>query len=193
METTRAAIRPAAKPGMISYRPVPFSRASHRISTPAPQSMPATAPPKVSRRQNRLSSMVGPKAAPNTPQAFSTRPMIVPLLGLEATINAITAMMMTTTRPAHSISLSEATKYPDVIAHLRKIPEIVECHFITGKYAILAKLYCLDNDHLMEVLLNTIQKIPYIQSTDTMISLDEPIERQVWVKDFKSTSYSGRD
>ena len=82
-----------------------------------------------------------------------------------------------------SISLSESTKYP----------EIVECHFITGKYAILAKLYCLDNDHLMEVLLNTIQKIPYIQSTDTMISLDEPIERQVWVKEFKSTSYSGRD
>ena len=92
-----------------------------------------------------------------------------------------------------SISLSEATKYPDVIAHLRKIPEIVECHFITGKYAILAKLYCLDNDHLMEVLLNTIQKIPFIQSTDTMISLDTPIERQVWVKEFKSTSYTGRE
>ena len=90
-------------------------------------------------------------------------------------------------------SLSESTKYPEVIANLKKIPEIVECHFITGRFAILAKLYCLDNDHLMEVLLNTIQKIPYIQSTDTMISLDEPIERQVWVKDFKSTSYSGRD
>ena len=87
-----------------------------------------------------------------------------------------------------SISLSESTKYPEVIANLKKIPEIVECHFVTGKYAILAKLYCLDNDHLMEVLLNTIQKIPYIQSTDTMISLDEPIERQVWVKDFKSTT-----
>ena len=92
-----------------------------------------------------------------------------------------------------SISLSESTKYPEVISNLKKIPEIVECHFITGKYAILAKLYCLDNDHLMEVLLNTIQKIPYIQSTDTMISLDEPIERQVWVKDFKSTTYTGRD
>lgn len=92
-----------------------------------------------------------------------------------------------------SISLSESTKYPEVIANLKKIPEIVECHFVTGRFAILAKLFCLDNDHLMEVLLNTIQKIPYIQSTDTMISLDEPIERQVWVKDFKSTSYSGRD
>ena len=90
-----------------------------------------------------------------------------------------------------SISLSESTRYPEVIAQLKKIPEIVECHFVTGRYAILAKVYCLDNDHLMEVLLNTIQKIPYIQSTDTMISLDEPIERQVWVKEFKSTTYTG--
>lgn len=89
-----------------------------------------------------------------------------------------------------SISLSESTRYPDVIAALKKIPEIVECHFVTGRYAIFAKVYCFDNDHLMEVLLNTIQKIPYIQSSDTMISLDEPIERQVWVKDYKSTSFS---
>ncbi|MBQ4184662.1 MAG: Lrp/AsnC ligand binding domain-containing protein [Bacteroidales bacterium] len=89
-----------------------------------------------------------------------------------------------------SISLSESTKYAEVISHLKKIPEIVECHFVTGRHAILAKVYCLNNDHLMEVLLNTIQKIPYIQSTDTMISLDEPIERQVWVKDFKSSSTS---
>ena len=33
------------------------------------------------------------------------------------------------------------------------------------------------------------QKIPYIQSTETMISLDQAIERQVWVKDYKNTSY----
>ena len=45
------------------------------------------------------------------------------------------------------------------------------------------KLYCTDNGHLMEILLNTIQKIPYIQSTDTLISLDEAFERQVWVED----------
>lgn len=92
-----------------------------------------------------------------------------------------------------SISLSESNKYPEVVASLRQIPEIVECHFVTGKYTMLAKLYCLDNDHLMEVLMNTIQKIPYIQSTDTMISLDTPIERQVWVKEYKTKSYSGRE
>ena len=41
----------------------------------------------------------------------------------------------------------------------------------------------------MQVLLNTIQKIPYIQATETMIALDEGIDRQVWVKDFKKTTF----
>lgn len=89
-----------------------------------------------------------------------------------------------------SISLSEANKYNEVVQSLKKIPEIVECHFVTGPYALLVKMYCFDNDHLMQVLLNTIQKIPYIQATDTMIALDEAIERQIWVKDYHSTSFS---
>ena len=79
-----------------------------------------------------------------------------------------------------SISLSEADKYN----------EVVECHFVTGKYALLVKIYCFDNDHLMEVLLNTIQKIPYILATDTMIALDEAIDRQVWVKDYENTTFN---
>ena len=88
-----------------------------------------------------------------------------------------------------SVTLSEANKYPEVVENLKKIAEIVECHFVTGRAALLLKVYCFDNDHLMEVLLNTIQNIPYIQSTDTMISLDQAIERQVWVKDYKNTSF----
>lgn len=91
-----------------------------------------------------------------------------------------------------SVSLSEANKYPEVVEALKHVQEIVECHFVTGVAALLLKVYCFDNDHLMEVLLNTIQKIKYIQSTDTMISLDQAIERQVWVKDYKNTSFSGK-
>ena len=83
-----------------------------------------------------------------------------------------------------SINISEADKYNEVIANLKKIPEVVECHFVTGKAALLLKVYCLDNDHLMEILLNTIQNIPHIHSTETMISLDQSIERQVWVKNY---------
>lgn len=89
-----------------------------------------------------------------------------------------------------SVSLSEANKYPEVVESFKQIPEIVECHFVTGRYALLIKLYCFNHDHLMEILLNTIQKIPYIQQTETQISLDQAIERQVWVKDYQSTSFS---
>ena len=88
-----------------------------------------------------------------------------------------------------SISLSEDNKYHEVTEALRHIPEIVECHFVTGRAALLLKVYCINNDHLMETILNTIQRIPYVQSTDTMLSLDQAFERQVWVKDFKSTTF----
>lgn len=89
-----------------------------------------------------------------------------------------------------SVSLSEANKYPEVIEAFKKISEIVECHFVTGKFNLLLKIYCFNHDHLMEVLVNTIQKIPYVQSTDTQISLDQAIERQVWVKEYQNTSFS---
>ena len=46
---------------------------------------------------------------------------------------------------------------------------------------MLVKLYCTDNAHLMDIVLNKIQNIPYVQSTETIISLDEAFERQVWV------------
>ena len=88
-----------------------------------------------------------------------------------------------------SVNLSEDNKYPEVAAALKHVPEIVECHFVTGKAALFLKVYCFDNEHLMNILINTIQRIPYVLSTDTMISLDEAFSREVWVKDYKSTSF----
>ncbi|MCF0175136.1 MAG: Lrp/AsnC ligand binding domain-containing protein [Bacteroidales bacterium] len=79
------------------------------------------------------------------------------------------------------VSLAEANKYKDVVDCLKRIPEIVECHFVTGRYALLLKMYCQNHDHLMNVLINTIQNIPFISSTETLMSLEQAIERQVWV------------
>jgi Lrp/AsnC family transcriptional regulator for asnA, asnC and gidA len=92
-----------------------------------------------------------------------------------------------------SVTLSEANKYPEVVENLKKIAEIVECHFVTGRAALLLKVYCFDNDHLMEVLLDTIQNIPFIQATDTMIALDEAFDRQIWVKDYTNRSIAVHD
>ena len=83
------------------------------------------------------------------------------------------------------MNISEANKFNDVVAALKKIPEVVECHFITGHSSMLIKLYCSDFDHLMQVVLNAIQKIPAVESTETMISLSEAFQRQVWVKKSK--------
>ena len=91
-----------------------------------------------------------------------------------------------------SVCLSEGNKYQDVVAALKHVPEIVECHFITGKAALFLKVYCFDNEHLLDILINTIQRIPYVQSTDTMISLDQSFEREIWVKDNKGTSFKTR-
>lgn len=88
------------------------------------------------------------------------------------------------------ISLSEGDKYPVVMEALRKIPEVVECHFVTGRYAMMVKLYCLDNEHLMEVIVNNLLKMEYIQSTETLISLQQPIERQIWVKEYENTRFA---
>ena len=88
------------------------------------------------------------------------------------------------------ISISEGNKYDQVTEALRQIPEVVECHFVTGRYALLVKLYCLDDEHLMDVILNRLQKIPYIQGTETLISLQQSIERQIWVKDYEKKTES---
>lgn len=81
------------------------------------------------------------------------------------------------------VSLARANIYTQVIDTLKKIPEIVECHFITGNHALMLKIYCRDNDHLMHVLINTIQNIDGVERTETWISLEEAIERQVSIDD----------
>lgn len=70
-----------------------------------------------------------------------------------------------------------------VIESLQNIPEVVECHFITGRNTLLVKIFCSNNEHLMHVLVNTIQHIPGVNQTETFISLDEPFSREVNVQD----------
>lgn len=89
-----------------------------------------------------------------------------------------------------SITLSEADKYQQVVEALKKVPEIVTSHFVTGRASLLVKAYCLNNDHLINVLVRTIQNIPYILSTETMISLASAFEREVWVMDYTSREQS---
>lgn len=77
------------------------------------------------------------------------------------------------------VFLEKASYYKDVMNELEKIPEIVECHYTTGIYAIFVKIITRDNDHLKEIIADRLQSIKGIARTESFISLEERIKRQV--------------
>ena len=77
------------------------------------------------------------------------------------------------------LNLERGSMYKDVVQKLLDIPEIVECHFTTGPYTMLLKLYARDNEQLMDLVNNKMQMIPGVVSTETLISLDQSIKREI--------------
>ncbi|KAA6344946.1 Regulatory protein AsnC [termite gut metagenome] len=79
------------------------------------------------------------------------------------------------------IKLEKASMYKEVVNELEKIPEVVECHFTTGPYTMLTKVYACDNEHLMELLNNRMQRISGVIATETLISLEQSIRREILI------------
>lgn len=77
------------------------------------------------------------------------------------------------------INLKNAKDYPNTIKRLEEFEEVVEAYYTTGNYSIFIKLMTRSIDHLQFVLINKIQTIEEIQSTETLISLQNPINRDV--------------
>ena len=77
------------------------------------------------------------------------------------------------------IYLEKGSQYQEAVKHLKEIPEIVELHYTTGSWSIFAKIVCHDTNHLREVLNEHIQSVKGIQRTETFISLEESIKRQI--------------
>ena len=77
------------------------------------------------------------------------------------------------------IFLDKAMNNPDAVRQLKKIPEVLECHYTTGNWSILIKILCKDNEHLMHLLNKEIQTIPGVSRTETFISLEQQIDRQI--------------
>ena len=69
------------------------------------------------------------------------------------------------------VKLEKGSMYRNVVPEFEKIPEVTECHFTTGAYTMIIKIYARDNEHLMELLNDQIQEIPGVVATETMISL----------------------
>ena len=78
------------------------------------------------------------------------------------------------------VFLDQPSHYHDAIKAINDINEVVEAHYTTGNYTIFLKVLCRDNDHLMEIL-NKLQKLKGVTRTETFISLEQSINRQLKV------------
>lgn len=79
------------------------------------------------------------------------------------------------------VSLEKGSMYREVVQKLEQIPEVVECHYTTGPYSMLIKVYAQDNQHLMQLLNDRIQHIPGVTETETLISLEQSMNRQIFI------------
>ncbi len=86
-----------------------------------------------------------------------------------------------TTMAYVGIFLDKAISNPLAVKELEKIPEVLECHYTTGNWSILIKILCIDNEHLMQVLNKKIQSIEGVSRTETFISLNQQIDRQITI------------
>jgi Lrp/AsnC family transcriptional regulator, regulator for asnA, asnC and gidA len=77
------------------------------------------------------------------------------------------------------VNLTSTSTHDEVFKKIRQIPEIVECHHISGKYSLLIKIYTRNNEHLKKIIVEQIQSIPEISFTETFISLEEGFDRQL--------------
>jgi len=77
------------------------------------------------------------------------------------------------------VFLKKASLFDKVVQMLEQVPEVVECHYTTGQYAVFIKIYAKSNEHLKRLLHDKLQSIPGISSTETIISLDESFKRQL--------------
>ncbi len=64
-----------------------------------------------------------------------------------------------------------------VAEELKKIPEVVECHWVSGKYALFIKIVAKDNEDLRRILYEQIHRIEGVGSTDSFISFGMAFEK----------------
>ena len=77
-----------------------------------------------------------------------------------------------------NLSIQDPMMWGAIAEKMKLVPEIVECHFITGTYTAMVKLYCVDNEHLMRTIFDNILRIQGVTKTQTYISLNEVFSRE---------------
>jgi Lrp/AsnC family transcriptional regulator, regulator for asnA, asnC and gidA len=77
------------------------------------------------------------------------------------------------------IYLEKSALYEKVLEKLKEINEITNIHYTTGNYSMFVKIHCRDTNHLKEVLHEKMQQVEGIERTETMISLEESLDRNL--------------
>jgi Lrp/AsnC family transcriptional regulator for asnA, asnC and gidA len=80
------------------------------------------------------------------------------------------------------INLVKQRTHQEVFEHIQNIPQVVECHNITGKYSFLLKIYAHTNEHLKQLLVENLQSVVEVVATETFISLEEGFSRNLPVE-----------
>lgn len=78
--------------------------------------------------------------------------------------------------------LRDPESFDRVTDELKKIPEVVECHFTTGQYDMFIKIYARNNHHLLSIIHDRLQPLGLSRS-ETIISFHEAIKRQIPIMD----------
>ncbi|RUO37350.1 transcriptional regulator AsnC [Aliidiomarina shirensis] len=77
------------------------------------------------------------------------------------------------------ITLRQAGDYPSTLKKLEALPEVTEAYYTTGQYSVLIKVLVRNIEDLQKLLIERLQVIDEIQSTETLISLQTPIQRSI--------------
>ena len=84
------------------------------------------------------------------------------------------------------LNLKDPERFDTVVEELKKIPEVVECHYTTGNFDMFIKIYALNNHHLLTIIHDRLQPLG-LASSQTLISFHSAINRQLPVMDMLNT------
>ena len=80
------------------------------------------------------------------------------------------------------LNLRNPERFDEVVEALKKIPEVVECHYTTGDFDMFIKIYALNNHHLLNIIHDKLQPLGLARS-ETIISFNSAIDRQLPIVD----------
>ncbi len=83
------------------------------------------------------------------------------------------------------LNLKNPESFDTVVEELKKIPEVVECHYTTGNYDMFIKLYAVNNHHLLNIIHDKLQPLG-LSSSQTLISFHSAINRQLPISELIS-------